>query len=55
VALHRALASCSGEIPEFDQGLGGSTVPDAEAANFGSYLGGGADAGFVTVFVCDTP
>ncbi len=52
-----ALASCSNELPGFDQGVGGITGGDAAPvrAFYGHLDGVGGDAGSVLAFACDTP
>jgi hypothetical protein len=51
------LASCAGELPGFDDGLGGTTMGDAAfVGTFYDYLAGAdSDGGLVTVFACQTP
>lgn len=51
------FASCSGERPYFDEGLGGMQVGDAASVRtfYTSLNGVGGDAGIVSVFACDTP
>jgi hypothetical protein len=51
------LASCSGNLPYLDEGLGGIAVGDAAPVTtiYTSLNGAGGDAGFVSVFACDTP
>jgi len=52
-----ALASCQGDVPAFDQGLGGFQIDDAAPVTTFStaLLGVGGDAGVVSVFACNTP
>jgi hypothetical protein len=51
------FASCSGERPYFDEGLGGTTMGDAGFVGtfYTSLNGASGDAGVVPVFACHTP
>jgi hypothetical protein len=51
------LASCAGELPGFNDGLGGTTTGDAAfVGTFYVDLGGAnSDGGSVPVFACQTP